>query len=148
MVRGSRAVVINLIEQHLSGHLQTPIPEFTGKTIGYMLVHNANVYRHWLANFAMQLNQLYEDERGFTALKQIKDLYSTVDLLVDGFLNHYQHKLTVPVKGNTASGQAAEFNPLEIFTHAITHEFHHKGQILTMFRLMGHTPPDADVIRT
>jgi len=32
-------------------------------------------------------------------------------------------------------------------THVMTHEFHHKGQIMTMGRMLGYTPPDADVIR-
>lgn len=32
-------------------------------------------------------------------------------------------------------------------THVMTHEFHHKGKIMTMGRMLGYTPPDADVIR-
>ncbi|TKC09723.1 DinB family protein [Pedobacter frigoris] len=34
-----------------------------------------------------------------------------------------------------------------IFTDVITHEFHHKGQAMTMARLLGHIPPDTDVMR-
>ncbi|MFD1258691.1 DinB family protein [Mucilaginibacter terrae] len=36
---------------------------------------------------------------------------------------------------------------LQIFTHTITNEFHHKGQILIIFRLLGQTPPGSDMIR-
>jgi uncharacterized damage-inducible protein DinB len=35
--------------------------------------------------------------------------------------------------------------PLQLFTHVMTHEFHHKGQLLSMFRILGHVPPDTDV---
>nr|WP_281243085.1 DinB family protein [Gracilibacillus ureilyticus] len=29
----------------------------------------------------------------------------------------------------------------------MTHEFHHKGQIAVMLRLLGHTPENTDVLR-
>jgi uncharacterized damage-inducible protein DinB len=147
MIRGSRGVVLDFAVQNLPNDLQTPVPAFMNKSLAYLLVHNANVYRHWLANFAMQLNQPYEDETAFENTERIKELYSTVDLLVDGFLNHYQSKLNQPVNGTTASGRKEQSAPLEIFTHAITHEFHHKGQMLSMIRLLGQIPPDSDVIR-
>ena len=41
-----------------------------------------------------------------------------------------------------------EFTPLQLFTHTITHEFHHKGQVMSMSRLLGYVPVDADIIRT
>ncbi len=31
--------------------------------------------------------------------------------------------------------------PLGLLTHAVTHEFHHKGQIVAMARHLGHVPP-------
>ena len=33
-----------------------------------------------------------------------------------------------------------------LFTHVITHEFHHKGQLLTLSRILGYVPPDEDII--
>ncbi|WP_372850566.1 DinB family protein [Pedobacter sp.] len=29
----------------------------------------------------------------------------------------------------------------------MTYEFHHKGQVMTMARLLGNTSPDTDVMR-
>ncbi|WP_345950387.1 DinB family protein [Mucilaginibacter sp. PAMB04274] len=146
MIKGSREVVLDFAAQHLSDLLQVPVPAF-GKSIAYLLVHNANVYLHWTANFAMQFNREYANENAFTSISSIRELYSMVDLMVDTFLNHYRSKLNEVVSGITANGQNEQSTPLEIFTHVITHEFHHKGQLLSMFRLLGHTPPDADVIR-
>lgn len=40
-----------------------------------------------------------------------------------------------------------ETNAYGIFTHVITHEFHHKGHAMTMARLLGYTPVDTDVMR-
>ncbi|HEX8506591.1 MAG TPA: DinB family protein [Hymenobacter sp.] len=43
--------------------------------------------------------------------------------------------------------QPLELSPLQLFPHVITHEFHHKGQILSMSRLLGHVPVDTGAIR-
>ncbi|MFM9837313.1 MAG: DinB family protein [Cyclobacteriaceae bacterium] len=37
--------------------------------------------------------------------------------------------------------------PTELFTHVITHEFHHKGQVMMIARSLGYVPPDSDAIR-
>lgn len=147
MVRGSRDVVLDFAHQHLTSKLQVPVPAFDHKTIAYLLVHNANVYIHWLANFAMQLNVDYFEAGEFRNIESIKALYNNVNQLTDTYLNAYSGQLDVIVNGTTASGRSAQSTPLELFTHVITHEFHHKGQILSMFRLLGAVPPDADVIR-
>lgn len=147
MITGSREVVLNFAGQNLNSHLLTPLPQFADKSIAYLLVHNANVYIHWLANFAMQLNIAYAREEDYRDIFSIKALYAKVDHVVISYLNHYENRLSENVNGITASGKAEQSTPLNIFTHVITHEFHHKGQILSMFRLLGKTPPDTDVIR-
>ncbi|MFD1258692.1 hypothetical protein ACFQ3S_17935 [Mucilaginibacter terrae] len=39
-----------------------PVPEFANKSVACLLVHNANVYIHLLANFATQLDLAYAEE--------------------------------------------------------------------------------------
>jgi uncharacterized damage-inducible protein DinB len=39
-------------------------------------------------------------------------------------------------------------SPAFILNHVITHTFHHKGQIVAMFRLLGHPAPDTDLQRS
>jgi uncharacterized damage-inducible protein DinB len=38
-------------------------------------------------------------------------------------------------------------SPAFILHHVLTHAFHHKGQIATMFRVLGHPLPDTDLQR-
>lgn len=38
-------------------------------------------------------------------------------------------------------------SPGFILHHVITHAFHHKGQVVAMFRLLGHPAPDTDLQR-
>jgi uncharacterized damage-inducible protein DinB len=148
MIRGSRGVVLQFAETNLPGQLHTPVPAFADKSIAYLLVHNANVYLHWMANFTMKLNMAYADEKDYPDLQSIRNLYMQVDQLVISFINTYDNRLAETIHGTTASGKQAHSTPLQIFTHVATHEFHHKGQILSMFRLLGHIPPDSDIIRT
>nr|WP_242021046.1 DinB family protein [Cytobacillus oceanisediminis] len=32
--------------------------------------------------------------------------------------------------------------------HTVTHEYHHKGQIMAMSRQLGYEPPNTDVLGT
>jgi uncharacterized damage-inducible protein DinB len=36
-------------------------------------------------------------------------------------------------------------SPAFIMHHVVTHAFHHKGQVVAMFRLLGHPAPDTDL---
>ncbi|MEH6996494.1 DinB family protein, partial [Neobacillus drentensis] len=38
--------------------------------------------------------------------------------------------------------------PRKLLLHTITHECHHKGQIVAMLRQMGYEPPNTDVLGT
>jgi uncharacterized damage-inducible protein DinB len=38
--------------------------------------------------------------------------------------------------------------PAFILHHVITHAFHHKGQVVAMFRLLGRPAPDTDLQRS
>ena len=62
------------------------------------------------------------------------------------FLDHFDQRYDQPVEGELASRHFSA-TPLELFTHVLTHEFHHKGQILVLGRAWGYEPVDTDVLR-
>jgi uncharacterized damage-inducible protein DinB len=147
LLQGSREVVLNFIETQVGNDLNTPVPAFENKTICYLLEHNASCYFNWLAYFALKRPAGSLNDKGFTTVNQIRELYITADNIMTAFLENFQDKMEVPVNGiHSRSGQVS-VTPLQLFTHVLTHEFHHKGQILTMCRLLGHIPPDTDVVR-
>ncbi|RZL05047.1 MAG: hypothetical protein EOO89_27250 [Pedobacter sp.] len=59
----------------------------------------------------------------------------------------FSENMVQVVKGYKWVDKYIETDSYSIFTHVITHEFHHKGQSMTMSRLLGHTPPDTDILR-
>ncbi|MFK7696805.1 DinB family protein [Paenibacillus sp. HJGM_3] len=81
-------------------------------------------------------------------MHQMFQLFQRMDSIVDIFLREYGERLDHRIIG-TLSWRSEEFDltALELMSHVITHEFHHKGQIMTMGRILGYTPPDTDIIR-
>nr|WP_285855105.1 DinB family protein [Paenibacillus cellulositrophicus] len=77
----------------------------------------------------------------------IRNLFSEIDKMVERFLQENSHRPNEHIVGEIPSlGSQQEYSILQLMTHVMTHEFHHKGQIMTMGRMLGYTPPDADVI--
>jgi len=77
----------------------------------------------------------------------VRDIYKEVDQLMEEFLQHFSGSLDEPMPLFRPNGSALTRSPFELFTHVITHEFHHKGQVVSMSRQLGYTPVDTDVIR-
>lgn len=97
---------------------------------------------------ARQESRPYFDPTATVAVSAGRELYTSVDEVVENFMNEFKDRwmnamiLNIPRRDGSVTT-----TPLTIFTHVITHEFHHKGQILSKGRRLGHLPPDTDIIR-
>lgn len=132
-----------------SADLFKVVAAFNNNTIIGMLVHNANTYIHWLAQLDKSTDLEFVKAADIKDMDAIEKAYQLVDAIVDDFLIRYSADYTKPFTQNLPrTTYMVTLTPLQLFTHGITHEFHHKGQILTMSRLLGYTPVDTDVIRT
>lgn len=147
MVQQSRAVVFEFLRENVGDDLAKPIAVFKEKTISYMYVHIANTYIAWAGNFALNDSAAYYDQDVPLNIAHIKNLFTQVDEIMGRFIAHFSADPTQAVKGYKWSDKYIETDAYGIFTHIITHEFHHKGQAMTMARLLGHIPPDTDVMR-
>ena len=79
-------------------------------------------------------------------VEEMREVFKRRDAMVyeflDEFKSHWDHTIQVSFK----NGDSAQFTILWLFTHTITHEFHHKGQIVKLGRQFGYIPPDTDLI--
>ena len=147
LILGAREALFNYCKTIKPDDLVQPLAAFNNETINSMLIHSANTYIGWLANYSLQQTRSFFDVEIYKELSAVQQAFEQVNLAVNDFLHHYTDRIDVPVtfpKNNVP----LTTTPLQLFTHIITHEFHHKGQILTMSRLLGYTPIDTDVIRT
>ncbi|BAU53412.1 DinB family protein [Mucilaginibacter gotjawali] len=147
LVQGSREVVLSFIDKQVGNDLNTPVPAFNNQPIRYFLVHNADCYLHWLAYFALKQPAKLINNEDFNNMDLIRQLYTRADDTVAIFFESFKENMEVLLEGHHNRAGLVSVTPLQLFTHVTTHEFHHKGQIMTMCRLLGHVPPDTDAIR-
>lgn len=143
-VQGSRKALLNYCQTLQPEHFVQDNSNFGRGSIRNLLVHIANIYELWMGNNALSKNLVYTQ---FTAIKNIADtvkLFDAIDGIIQEFINQFEASARIEV---SIGGRAASVTMLDIFTHTITHEFHHKGQVLSMSRHLGYTPIDTDIIR-
>jgi uncharacterized damage-inducible protein DinB len=116
-----------------------------GGSIRNLLVHNANTYEFWIANKALNKNIAYTEYNSLKAIEEVRTLFKKIDSYIFEFLERYP-AAEFPMISFEINGLENKIAPFKLFTHVITHEFHHKGQILSMSRHLGYTPVDTDII--
>ena len=149
MVKSSRKVVLDFCKSFTDSDYIKAVPDFgRGGSIRNLHVHTANAYIFWLVNFAQNRSEAYYDPAQITQLSQVNDAFLHVDEYVKEYLSIFHDKWHDPLSGQApGTGKNVVTTPLTLFTHMITHEFHHKGQIMTMGRILGYLPPDTDILR-
>lgn len=145
LVRDTRQLVLDFLENEVKEDVNTPVPALDNKTTSYLLKHTACCYFYWLGHYTLQqpLDKL-ENEQPKT-IPLIREHFTRVDSLVAFFLHKFEDKWEVEIDGTFSGNPFEHPTPLQILTHVITHEFHHKGQIANMCRMLGHIPPDTDL---
>lgn len=147
-IKDARQVLFNYCKS-LNTDLFKKVNDFNDNCIADLLVHNANTYISWIKNFGLDGALPFHESGDIQSLAEIQQLFSEVNVFVSDFLVKYNDSYLQPfTKVISLKGIELTVTPLQLFTHVITHEFHHKGQILTMSRILGYTPVDTDVIRT
>ncbi len=146
LVKSSRKVLLNYCgtlpdETFLARH-----PAFGRGCIRGLLVHNLNAYEWWIGAHALGSDSAITDNEAILNLRQIIRALETTDAMVGRFCERYTADSFAAVPASLGEKQFMS-TPIELFTHAITHEFHHKGQLLWLTRLRGHVPADTDIIR-
>ncbi|SDE79191.1 Uncharacterized damage-inducible protein DinB (forms a four-helix bundle) [Mucilaginibacter pineti] len=147
LVLSSREALLNYCETIRPEHLAQPIPSYNNDSMGSLMRHVANTYLGWLLNFLQQEQHPYFTEDNHKNLPAIRSMFEQVNLVVNNFLQQYKDDLTAPLNLPREGETKLTLTPLELFTHVITHEYHHKGQLANMSRQLGYIPVDTDVIR-
>lgn len=147
-IKSARGVLFDYCGTISNADLFKSIIAFNDSSMVDLLVHNANTYRSWIANFGLDKGMRFNETGDVKNLDEIRSLFDGVNSLVDEFLRKYADDYEIQLTKLIAhKGITITATPLQLFTHVITHEFHHKGQVLTMSRILGHIPVDTDALR-
>ncbi|MED3563418.1 DinB family protein [Bacillus xiapuensis] len=118
------------------------------------LVHIADCYVAWLGSFVLEKTKkpiTPKDERHHFNVEKINEHFEQVDSIVNEFFERHGNQFNKVMEKKIPWREASEtlsITPGKLLMHTITHEFHHKGQIVAMLRQMGYEPPNTDVLGT
>lgn len=151
LIKDARRALLDYCTTLQPAHFVAPVPEFPQSNMRGLLVHVAGTYVYWLGHVGLQRAHLRLPQAGAVSnVAALRKLFAEVDELVAEFISRFAEEWLQAAARPLPNrpGTAPSLTPLQLFTHVTTHEFHHKGQLLTMSRLLGYTPIDTDVIRT
>ncbi|MFG6494715.1 DinB family protein [Fictibacillus sp. UD] len=122
------------------------LENFGGDSIRSLHAHVADCYHGWLGVRALGKSLPEITPESIHNVQEMREVFRKTDELVYEFLNTFEDKWDQTVEVTFRSGSKAEFTSLWLFTHTMTHEFHHKGQIVKIGRHLGYVPGDTDLI--
>lgn len=145
-IKSSRGVLLDYCDTIANEHFLTENSTFGRGSIRNLLVHNAFTYQYWLGVQALGKDIPFPDYESMQTMADVRQLFDAVDAIVAEFITQFQNRPLEPMTA-VLREQTLDVTPLKLFTHAFSHEFHHKGQILSLSRHLGYIPIDTDVIR-
>ncbi|MCL6442363.1 MAG: DinB family protein [Alicyclobacillus sp.] len=150
LIQNTRQALFSFLETIPLEQLHVDVPHFGHRSIIRTHVHVADCYLYWLGKFSQLRSEVRfptEEDIANANVAVVRSWFEQADDVAKGFIETYEHRWLEPVS-NHVRWQADPFEttPLGLLTHTITHEFHHKGQIVTMARQLGYVPPDTDLV--
>jgi uncharacterized damage-inducible protein DinB len=146
LVQSSREVLLNYCCSIRQSDFLKEHTTFGTESIRNLLIHIANTYEHWIGFHALEMNmQFNRHESVHTAVDAI-GYFQHIDQLMQEFFRVMDNRMLEP-KELRFNDQPRFIDGLTFFSHVITHEFHHKGQIMSLSRHLGYQPVDADILR-
>ncbi len=146
LIKGSRAVLLDYCGTISPENLSRIKPSFGPGSISYLLGHISNCYLFWIAETCLKREVTYIDYQQLPSFPEQRKLFVFIDQMMYEFFTWIDNERPISIQFNAGEFEG-KASALELFTHATTHEFHHKGQILTLSRQLGYTPADTDIMR-
>ncbi|MDM5155270.1 DinB family protein [Bacillus sp. DX1.1] len=156
-VRQTRGVLLDFCSELEPNDFTRQMDGFGWHSMRDTLVHIADCYNAWLGSFVLLKTKkplTSKEDLLQLGLDEIKIRFEHVDSLVNEVFEVFEvfaHHMGEPIQREIPWRKESEMlsiTPSKLLMHAITHEFHHKGQIVAIVRQMGYEPPNTDVLGT
>jgi uncharacterized damage-inducible protein DinB len=142
---------LTLVLDHLStipeGDYAKNIPGFGFPSLRGQMIHIFNCEGVWI--HALQgIRFENEEPSDWPDVAQARVLQRRVIANTLAYLSGLtDEQLNANAELHFSDGDIAVRTPAFILHHILTHAFHHKGQIVSMCRALGHPAPDTDLSR-
>jgi uncharacterized damage-inducible protein DinB len=140
---------LTLLLDHLStipaGDYAKEVPGFGFPTIREQVVHILNCEGFWIHTL-QTVPFANQDPAGCPTVSDARVLQREVTLKTSNYLSDLsEQQLNDETTLHFSDGDTAVRTPALILHHILTHAFHHKGQIVSMCRILGYPAPDTDL---
>ena len=148
LIREAREPLFRYCSTIAPEHFIQNLEAFGGRSMRYLFVHVSNTYRFWLGHFTQMDKTEFVKASSITSVQEVRLLFEEINILTNEFLKHVHSSIDQPIINKIPKReQPLTLTPLQLYTHVVTHEYHHKGQLLSMSRQLGYIPVDTDIIR-
>tara|TARA_R110001632_G_scaffold183829_3_gene303904 strand:+ start:8514 stop:8996 length:483 start_codon:yes stop_codon:yes gene_type:complete len=146
LVKASRTILLKYCSNISTDHFYTSQSSFGRGSIHNLLAHISNTYNFWIGEQFLGKTTEYISYTDTTPFNSFNSVFQNIDLLMQSFFDNLESQ---PPEAfyYEIDGKNGQSTSLEVFTHVITHEYHHKGQLLSLSRELGYTPVDTDILR-
>ncbi len=151
-VKQNRKVLLDFCSKLDEKDLNLKLDGFGFQSVKETLVHVADCYHAWIGSFILLKTKkpiTPKEHLIHVSLNDIKLRFEQADETVNEFFETFAKQMDLPIQKSIPWREATEvisMTPRKLMMHTITHEYHHKGQIVSMTRLMGYQPPNTDVL--
>ena len=145
-VKSSRGVLLEYCKTLSNKDFLIENSTFGRGSVRNLLVHIGNTYEFWIGKQCLKKNIKFTEYNSVKNATEAEGFFSSVDTLLEEFVNVYTEEHMIDIEINI-NDKLITASPLKLFTHVITHEFHHKGQVLSLSRHLGYVPVDTDIMR-
>ena len=140
---------LTLLLDHLStipaGDYAKEVPGFGFPTIRAQVVHILNCEGFWIHTL-QTLPFVDQDPAARPTVSDARVLQREVSLNTVNYLSDLSEQhLNAETELHFSDGDTAVRTPALVLHHVLTHAFHHKGQIVSMCRILGYPAPDTDL---
>ncbi|MBN8585828.1 MAG: DinB family protein [Ignavibacteria bacterium] len=147
LIKSSREVVLKYFSEIKPSDFARKLESFNNSSMQSLYIHSLNTYIHWLKRFAKKEEYPYFKTEELKSANDFCTAFETINSIVEEFISEHSDPFDKITGYITWQKKDFTYTALDLFTHVTTHEFHHKGQLMIMSRLLGYSPPDADAIR-
>lgn len=150
-IRSTREVLLSFLEEIPVEVLRSNVPNFGIGSILRTHIHVADCYGWWLGTFAFGRKRedyafATDGEVASADVQWVRHRFEGIDEVVQRFFNEFDSRWFEVISRDVDWRQEPwSTTPLWLLTHTETHEFHHKGQIVSMARTLGYVPPETDL---
>ncbi len=146
LVKGSRETLLGYCKTIAPEKFIEESPLFgRGGSIRNLLVHVNNTYQFWIQQVALGGKAKYTSHEDIRTIEDAINMFELVDKLMEEFIQAIDSMPEELVYEE--DGEKNIIRPFDVYSHVITHEYHHKGQIVSLSRHLGYTPIDTDIMK-